>query len=507
MQSKRLTAIIISIVMLLPILAFAQEPAMVSRAAQLLESGKTIESTVSFEIDKNVLGMLMSGMASPEESEEELAKQEAQNNMVLDIISKLRIDGVKTKDSFSVTVGSEKAPLFDIAGDVSLEKEEVNVSTGLIPGYVFSIALPEGTLVKPSDTEAMKKLYEESAKALVEALKGYADNVIKPAFEENKGNFVVEGREFDLSYAGMFDTHMAAMLMQMASEFISSNEEFKNVIDMSLANQAKTMEKMENMTGAEDPEAAMGIDLEEKAPKNADELIKKINDTAKGLLENEKEDLASLSVYENSANKDLLMEITKIDNSTRVITYVEGEGKVLDIKALVNENEAEETAAVDWKKLEEDIKNGEDYASYMLQVVAKDTSDDKNMMADLSLNVLHPFIPVSLNLTISESKEGEYKADAKLAIAVLSPEPVITVNVSAKESDKAVSPVAEGEKIVISEESNEEELSEKIEALFTQNALPLLLQNLPNAFPEEAEVLMSSMNSAALEDEGVTQAD
>ncbi len=504
MKTKRLIAIIVSIAMLLPIMAFAQESMPVSRITEVLNSGKKIESTAKFEVSESFLGLIQSLSLDPtgygEEEMEQMAKlQEA----VSKLISKLRVDFVYSMESFSCSVGSEKAPLFNMAGKIDVEADEVLMSLDLLPGYVIDIKLPEGMLktqIDAQNIEMVAKLEE----AIEKSLEDYKESVLKPAFEKSEGNFIINDKEFDVKYAGMMDTHMVAKFMQIFAELINSNEEIKNIIEASIAGEKSALQQsaLEDLAPEDEKEKleVAGISLE-KEPENADELIEEINNNAKELLDKDAESVANISMYENTANKDALVETYPVDGSAFLSVFVSESDKNMNIKILINGNEPEEEASadVDWKKLEEDIASGDDMSSVLIQIIANDLSDADNLSADVNANILVSGIPIGVNYTLNETKTGEYKGEQKMALTFMSAEPMITINVSSMESDKEIAPVAEGEKIIITEE-NSEEANEKINDLMSENATSVLIQNLSDAFPEEANIIMSSMMPPELEE-------
>jgi hypothetical protein len=511
MKSKRLLAIVISIAMLLPILAFAQEAPCASRMQEMLKSGKKIESTASFEISKDFFEMIMSSLSAQDmdQSGEEAEQQAKLKEAVFNMLSKLRIDFVSSMEGFSGTVGSEKAPLFDMAGKIAVETDEILISTGLIPGYVLDIKLPEGMMKKELEAQNPEKI-AKIKEAVEKTFESYAEGVLKPAFEKSEGNFIINDKEFDVNYAGMLDTHMVAKLIQIVAEFIDSNEEIKDAIEVGLESQkaaiqtgTDTLDDLGLEGTVEDEEkklekAKAGISLE-KQPESADDVIEQMNGKAKEMLDKDAENVANISFYENTESKDVLAEIMPVESNAFISTYVSKAGKNMDFKMIVKNNaddgsetDKPEEENVDWKKLEEDIVNGTDFDSMLIKVAAKDASDDDNLGTDVKFDVLSSGMPISIHSTVSETKAGEYKYEQKIAVTFMYPEPIITININAKESDKTIADVAEGEKIVLNEE-DAEEASAKIGETMSENAPAILLQNLPLAFPEEADIIISSI--------------
>ncbi|NLJ64815.1 MAG: hypothetical protein GX337_05415 [Christensenellaceae bacterium] len=483
MKTKRLIALLLSLIMMLPVFAVSAGDDYQSRVAALLEEGKRLESTITLSVNKDMLaGMLVStmpGSDTPEGMEANMATADT----LLSILNKLQIVYVSDKENISGTVGSAIAPLFKFAGKVDAATGESTLSSDMFPGILLS--LPAAPGASDIDLSALEALDEDFEKAF----ENYFETEIVPVAEKSEGEFAKEGKTFKESYKFNLNTHLVAKGMNVFSEQIKANEALKNLFDTALASSAQMADSVEK----EMPEgtAPTGVTIEKATPKNADELIAMIEGASANMLAAEPQDIAEVEVLVNDDDFNVSVELPGGVGYVNVFVSEVGDDAVELSLYMIMKNgyaaESEEAPeATDWAQLKEDILAGKDYSSTYVQadLVAKEDEGANKANAALKLNVFAGGMPIGFSVESEENLTGAYEGVATISVSLFSPEPMLTLTGKTVETDKAVEPLGEGEKLVFNPNASEEEMAPLMNAVMG-NA-PVLLENLSKAFPDEA---------------------
>ncbi|HHU02893.1 MAG TPA: hypothetical protein GXZ91_07165 [Christensenellaceae bacterium] len=486
MKTRRLIALLLSLVMMLPVFAASAGDEYQSRVAALLAEGKRLESTITLSVNKDMLGGLIASSMEGSDTAEGMEANMAVADTLLSILNKLQIVYVSDKENVSGTVGSTIAPLFKFAGKVDAESGESTLSSDLFPGILLSI--PGAPGASDIDLNAFNELDDK----FDEAFENFFETEIVPVAEKNEGEFTKEGKTFKESYKFKLTTHLVAKGLNVFTEQIKTNEALKNLFDTVLASSAQVAGEVDE----ELPEgtAPAGVEMGSAAPKNADELIAMFEGASEGLLAEDAEDVAEVEVLVNDdGSANITLELPEGAGLVNVYISETGDDAVeLSVYMILKSGvgvaaEGEEASEkIDWAQLKEDIFAGKDYSNTYVQadIVAKADEGANKANAALKLNAVSSGMSVGFSVESEENLTGAYEGTANIEISLFSPEPVVSINVKTVETENAVESLGEGEKVVFTPDADDEAM-EPLATAFMGNA-PVLLENLSKAFPDEA---------------------
>ena len=112
-------------------------------------------------------------------------------------------------------------------------------------------------------------------------------------------------------------------------------------------------------------------------------------------------------------------------------------------------------------------------------------------------------MPIELSVVGDETLTGAYESNAKITFSIIFSDPLAEVVIHSTESDKKAEPVSipDGAQIVeIKENISEEDMAPIIQVL-QEKGLPMLMENLSKALPDEYGLIMQ-MLSASSQQEG-----
>lgn len=128
--------------------------------------------------------------------------------------------------------------------------------------------------------------------------------------------------------------------------------------------------------------------------------------------------------------------------------------------------------------------------------------DTKSNFA-LHINISDVGMPIELSVVGDETLTGAYESNAKITFSIIFSDPLAEVVIHSTESDKKAEPVSipDGAQIVeIKENISEEDMAPIIQVL-QEKGLPMLMENLSKALPDEYGLIMQ-MLSASSQQEG-----
>lgn len=479
---KRLTAMLVAIMMMFTITGALATEMPVTRMQALLSEGKAIESTTTLNVDIETVGSLLAMMSPPSEDAEAQEQQKAMLGLMLGAINKLKVQAVSTMNNVSGTLGTDAGVLIDFAVSANEETGENTIVTSLLPGYALSMdpemmkASVQQSAAMQQNPEMIGKLLEKYVKAVIE---NYEAEVV-PSLKSEQGAFDVEGSQYTLNVAGdILAKHVGGMLKAIVA-VAKDDAEMKAMVEPMLQQSA----------------ASQG----ETEVKTYDDLIAELSKGAEKMLAEGDMKLFTVNAYKNEESKASLVTVSS--------PYMDGQAFHVTVNAVPSENgesvkvdlilkskgeeETEETE-INWDETKQNIASGADYSS-MVMFFNVDTSKDEaanKATSSFGMNMAVMGMPIALNFTSEENLIGAYESDGTVALSLMAPTPLLTIATKSVETDKQPeAPNTEGTTPFVMQADMDEEAMAPLMQVVMEKGLPKLMENLNTALPEEAAVLL-----------------
>ncbi len=489
--SNRVIALMTALMLLLVSgAALAEAPKEIPTPMKVLEAGGAASFEGSIRVDsaslKSLL-MLFSGGA-PDEAETSVMDN------VLSALNKLNFRLVNTKNAASGVLGTEAGELINFQAAVKDEASAENViTTNLLPGVALSM-----------DPSVMKKLLdqqvqmdpaqmEEMLMPYAEAFMSFFAGKIGPKQGESQETYDIEGvGQFQLKEEFSLTGKDIAELMEKLLEMYKKDQKLQEFVKKSSA--------AGQMTGAQDP----------MDPKEVEEEIAEMKKSGD-------EPVINGTVYASGDGNKLYAVLTdgqeKNDTRVRVTVLADHDamGKdVVKVKVLTKSNETDDdeegadkpAEPIDWANVEADIMAGKSMSDVLVQVDFETADGEAALTSALKISAMVMGMNVRVELDGSSQKD-KLNSDAMVRIymnAGADGMPLVSLSGKITESaDMPMQPSAEERKVVTlkMDEKGDMAVSDKTtlkESL--KKGLPVLMENLNKALPEEGPALVMLLNQA-----------
>ncbi len=504
MNLKRIVALALGLVMLFALsLASAQQMPSASRQMDIIKSGKSLEGTTTLKVNAEMVGALISqmqGESSAESMEMFSTLIGALNKLVIKTLVSMEN---ATKEHASFSLGTDKAALMDIKATVDMATGENAITASVLPGIVLKMdqaqmaASLQSGLQFQQNPDMLRKLGETYSKTVEDA---FAKEVL-PSLKAEDGKFAMEEGEFDTHLEGDVTAVMAAKYVKAVLAVAKEDADLKQLLDAAIENGVQNAEK----AAAAQSQPA---DIPFKNAAEAFEALDKKLDEA--IAAGSEEKVLHLDAYQNKATEAMLINIglpASGDTAFYLSLLYAPKENGSDVKAtLLVKPVLPDAEPTDWAKVKEAIAAGEDFSTTVVNLALNTAQDGNKSTYALSLNASASGMPIGLSVAGDETLTGAYESNAKVALSLFSPDPLVEITTHMVESDqKAEAVSAEGAQVVeIKENASEEDMAPLMQAL-QEKGLPMLMENLSKALPDEAGLILQMMNGGAAQ-EGTTQA-
>ena len=505
MNLKRITSVLLALVMLFSLsIASAQEITSKSaRQMEVFKSGKSLESKVTLNVNAQTLGALLSqtqGSGSEEDMAQFTTLIGALNKLIITSLSSMTGEN---RQSGNVTIGTEKAALIDMKADVDMATGENAITANVLPGIVIKMdqaqmaASVQQGLQFQEHPEQLQMLDEKYHQVIADAF----TKEILPGLKAEEGKFTEQEVAFDSHMEGDVNSVAVAKFVKAIVAVAKEDEQLKPLLDASIKNSLESTEKAMKAEGKSEPLPF----------KNADEMFTMIDGKMDEIIsKGGDEKVLHLNAYQNKATKQMLVDIeTPVSegsayNCTVLLTPGEN-GNSVKANLLMKPVEEGATEPIDWAKVKEAVKSGEDMSATQVALTLDTAKDDAKASYTLNISVAAAGMPLAISIIGDETLTGAYESNAKITLSFLTPDPLAEITVRTAESDKKAEKVnAEGAKVVeIKEDTSDEEVA-ALGQVLTEKGLPVLMENLSKALPEEAGLIMQLLNGA--QEEGTVKA-
>lgn len=495
MNTKRLAALLLSLAMLLSLsMASAQEQMpMAGRQMEVIKSGKSIETTTTLKVNAETVGALiaqMQGETSPEAMNMFTTLIGALNKLVIKSLVSMESSA---KESVNFNIGTDKASLVDAKADVDLTTGENAIALNMLPGIILKMdqaqmaAALQQNIQLQQHPEMLQMMAEKYSKVVEEAF----TKEILPGLKAEEGKFTVEEGEFDTHVEGDLTPVTAAKFVKAVAAVVKDDAELKQLLDAAIGNSLKSA-------------AAQGNS--ESAPiKNTDEALAALNEKMDSVIsENSDQKVLHLDAYMNKAGKAMLIGIdTPASDGTAVSLslLIAPKENGNSMKAHLLFKPVAPDTELDWAKVKEAVKAGEDMSATVVDADIENTKDADKLHYTLNIKAAASGMPIGLSVTGEETLTGAYDSNVKISLSFLAPDPLLEINAHSVESDmKPEKVVADGAQVVeIKGNASEEDMAPLMQVL-QEKGLPMLMENLSKALPDEAGLIMQLMNGGAAEE-------
>lgn len=503
MNLKRIVALALGLVMVFALsVASAQQTPSASRQFDIVKSGKSVEGTTTLKVNAETVGALIAqlqGESSAESMNMFSTLIGALNKLVIKTLVSMENE---TTEHLNFTLGTDKAALVDVKYDVDMTTGDNAIAANVLPGIVLKMdqaqmaASLQQALQIQQNPEMLKKLGETYSKVVEEA---FAKEIL-PSLKAEEGKFAMEEGEFDTHMEGDITALMAAKYIKAVLAVAKDDTNLHQLLDAAIENSIKNAEKVAAADGKPD---AVPF---KNAAEAMETLDKKLDEV---IAAGSEEKLLHIDAYQNKAANVLLINLDLSASSKDTALYLsllcaprENGGNVkatLLIKPLLPDAEP-----TDWAKVKAAIAAGEDFSTTVIKLDLNTEQDSSKLAYALSVNISASGMPIALSVMGDETLTGAYESNAKIALSFLSPDPLLEVTTHMVESDqKAEAVSAEGAQVVeIKENASEEDMAPLMQVL-QEKGLPMLMENLSKALPDEAGLILQLLSGPQ---EGTTQA-
>ena len=424
-------------------------------------------------------------------------EQKTAIDSVFSALGKLKATIISGKDAATFDVGTEHGKL--LGGEVALSADagEAYITSNLFPGV--KLAYPKEMV------EAMVAAQQQAANVqkIAQLMVPYGDAVMKVVNEEILPAAQVSEEAYNVEGVGAFVRRSqidvnGAMVMgffKAINDVLRNDTEMQAMID----NYAKSMPEEDNEI------------------KSAADLVAQIDKMVADVPNAEEVKLGTFTLYEG-AEKNSYFEFSgkepesgaslyfvsghivgdEKDMSSDIAVIIKGKGGLESMSEAGEKAAAEAPKEADWAAVKADIISGADISGVLVLVKVQGKTDveNNNAAANLAVTLQTGGMRVGINSDSQTALAGEYKASGKLGLTFMGENPLFTVSFDSMEVTEApvLTPADDLKAITIQEEMSAED-TEVLQGAVMSQGLPMLIENLKTALPEEGPLLATMLQT------------
>lgn len=507
--TKRLSALLIALAMMLTGLgALAEAPAMPLEQPPVMavyERGNSLKTVMDVRLDaQTAMSLLSMTGALPADD----ASMQPLVTTVIEAINKLKTTMVSDNSNAAISIGTDGGELLNLHTIVDAQSGEIAYTTSLLPQ--IKLTLPAEITKVITDYQAQMQNMQAAAALFTP----YAQTITQ-YFQENVGAEKTEKGTFEVAEVGTYTTriafdlttHQVSGLLAKLTEVFKADEAARKFMDDNLGLMAAQ--------AAQPTQPGQMVTTSYDGPKDSAEMIAVLEQAVTEINGKEDQLLAHQTLYMNDETQAIYSQTevppTAGDGSVNMLLTVDAKpsatGSDAKIILLVNpqapaaaagEAVPAEPQPTDWNAVKAGILDGSNMAAMLVQANIVNNKDEAANALTGNVNVALNMSGMSLGITSDNTSTltGEYKASGNFALSVFTPSPLLTVSFESSEvSEKPTAPTSPEDKVVvIAEEVKPEDQQLLGEAL--QKGLPVLLENLTKALPEEGPMLAAMLEGA-----------
>lgn len=515
--TRNMLALLLAAAMVLSLVpAFAEAPAQ-TNAQAVLEKGGTLKLASDLVLDTQSLAGLL-GMAMGSADEESMAMVTS----LITAVNKLKTTAVYNKEAFSLVIGTDTGSVLEAQGVINEETFENTFAVNLLPGIALSF---DPAMLQEVAGEAMKdnplsNMTPQEIEALIqpygEALAKVLQETLVPQGKTEEGPFEVEGvGTFAQRVTVDVTTYNLADLLGEIVKVYKQDTKLHGIIE-TFAQSAMT--------------ASAAAGATEEAPNPAEalaELEKSVADIRSGpdtklvtlVLYTSADSVvpqyitaetiqtpggqAYITILTTSAENSTDLSLAVLFNPAESAGADEGGEDLVGLSTKAPDDAAAETeeaapAAVDgstdWAALHQAVMSGEDTKAMLVNLTIKAITTETGVQTDLAADFrgnMDPFGPTYIGLALKETSALGDKLDenGEITLSFMSPSPILTFSFALTETDEQPQAIpADSTPFVLSENTSDEEAA-PLTGKLMQEGMPLLMESLKTALPEEAEAI------------------
>lgn len=490
-NKMRMLAILTALMMALSVLPAFAESAAAPDVASFFDSDQNIQMDIQVELNP-ALGSLIAGFTGAASPEGQNEASMAALNTVVQAINKLKTTLLVSKNAVSGIVGTEKGTLLDFQADVDEEGKKSYITSSLLPGLSLS---PDPAMLAQLTAQSKKQMTPEQVMQIAGPyMAAFTTNFdkMKTGAETEEGAFVIEDfGTFNKRTNVTLTSHMVADLLGDLIQVFKKDDQLKKMLDASMQN---------------NPAAALGSSMGE-APKSTEETLQEMEEDLKQLKEQEDNPVMLINAYEDGKDALYLDMVTPNDSDAPVKLDLLLKGQPMEVGGDMEirmrmigrtpqsaENPGE---AVDWKAVEKDLQSGANYRDTLVNLTLTVKNDLPKSNSDMKLSMTASGMHIGITAN-GVSDLATKESHAVIGLAYMSPEPLVKLTMTTKPTEEEpVKPLLEGAtNVVVSEEEPGEEVQNLLGASL-EKALPLLIERLQTALPEEAPAFLALLEGAS----------
>ncbi|MGI6688884.1 MAG: hypothetical protein ACOX6Y_11185 [Christensenellales bacterium] len=480
---KRITALLAALMMLTSAgLALAAEAPQVPAALKVIESGGAVGYEASAYFDgealKGLMALAMGGAPADEATGTMIATAIA-------ALNKLSMKGVYTRNNASGVLGTDLGEVITFQISANEETMDNTVTTNLLPDVALQMDPAMMKTYMGQQNKITPEKMQEKVGPYLGVLASFLAEQAGPKPEKAATPYDIAGvGKFDYMSAFEITRHEVAGLLEKLFGLFKEDKQLQGMMQQSPSVKGQSLEE-----GLQEFEA--GIASMKEAP---DAVL-----FTGSVYQNEAGDSSYfvMDTPEAGATKVRFTVLTAGQEGAKVKVIVKNAAPQMEPAA---EGSAEAPAApVDWDALESEILSGKNFQDVLVLV---DVSVKPGETGVTSLTKVSAFV-MGMNIVIeadTTSRLDKLEENGNLKIYLNSPTPLVTVAMKLFETtDKPVAPAAEGLPLITLKADEAGELSpsdpEKL-MLSLQSGLPILMENLNKALPEEGPALVAMIGNA-----------
>lgn len=488
---KRLSALMLALAMMLGAFGAFAESMPVNRTQQLLNEGKALEQTLQITLDEAaVKGLipLFAGSEMPEEAGMLVSS-------LISAVNKLRVRTLAANSGYNTVVYTDKGEIAHIDANTDEKAGETTVVTDVLPGYAFfGKSDPElNQLIQKikSNPEMLAKLGE---KYTAISAKWFEESVA-PGMKTEEGEFVESDLSYGVKMTSTLTAEQAQGLVKALLAEAKKDDVLKDLLNGFLMYAAKANTASKNSSAGMPATADEAFEQLEKKLMESDPEASKANALNLTVLKNKEGKGAAVIL-----NSDINRELGKPALYLSIASQPAENGHSLRV-LLMQKNFGGEEQPKDWDEIKTIAMMGGDPSltsvSETIDYVVKDGKAEATGFFNIGVNGL----PITLKMLSSENLDGEYASDMKIALAFVSPDPLLTIDIHTAAAGDKMPVKAETEKAVVinvedlNTETGKAEAQQMLGGALAES-LPQLLERMNAALPDEMPVFTQMIQSA-----------
>lgn len=497
--ARRLTALLVVVAMTLTGLgAFAETPKVPS-PADVYARGNTLKTEIDVQLDSDTIAGLL-GMFTGGQGD---AGTTALVTHVANAITKLKTTMLSTLQNASIQVGTDKGVLLSV--QAKADESGGLAALDLLPG--IHLSMPQEMMKSLLDSQASFQTPEIAQEALVpytEAVNAYiAEKVLGPAKVE-EGPHDIEGiAAFTTRYEFDITNALLGGLISSVTEVFRADTAMQQLVDEYLKSLNTAGEMSENVPMEGAVTASTTI-------KNSAELLAGLDEMTEQSKQEPDRVIANSRAYVNNDSGAYYVEVESplgVEEPVLGTFASLGAAPAVDVRIelIVNSaaptygepEPAPETPAepqpVDWKAVRAAIADGTNSAATMasLNIMGGPDAQGANMESKVEATIQVMGMVIAIQVDGKAALQGDYAAEGTITLSALTPSPLMTVVYKLSEVAELPTALPEADKVVeMGDGPIPEDTQEALNASLMQG-LPMLMERLQTALPEEAPTLVT----------------